>query len=368
MAKSQTLHQLLHALDGVPTVPSEGAAAAPEVLRRDDWHVFATKRQDDQLGGHVVASFLRTDGTSADVLALESGALSVPFDPEEAYRNYLSEAWVAQSKVRHLSARQIALYYRLKRLVPRPVQLWARRRLIRWQGSPSFPKWPVDDSVYRLLELYTAVRLSEYGSSHLPFRWFWPDAFRAAFILGHDVETKEGIRLAIDLADLEEEHGFRSAFNIGAWLDADPGVLRDLTSRGFEIGMHGIIHDHSLFSSRQEFERQLPQLRELAQQLGAVGFRSPATHRVFDWLSELPVEYDATIPHSDPYEPQPGGCCTLWPFFIGNVVELPYTLPQDHTLLTLLGDRSAARWLAAHDSSRNGSDLCIASVIPTWAI
>ena len=109
--------------------------------------------------------------------------------------------------------------------------------------------------------------------------------------------------------------------------------------------MHGITHDRSLFSSRAEFERQLPLLRDLADRLGAVGFRSPATHRVFDWLAELPVEYDCTIPHSDPYEPQPGGCCSLWPFFVGDVVELPYTLPQDHTLLTLLRHRSAAVWI-----------------------
>ena len=44
--------------------------------------------------------------------------------------------------------------------------------------------------------------------------------------------------------------------------------------------MHGIVHDRSLFSSRAEFERQLPLIRDLAERLGAVGFRSPATHRV----------------------------------------------------------------------------------------
>jgi hypothetical protein len=83
----------------------------------------------------------------------------------------------------------------------------------------------------------------------------------------------------------------------------------------------------------------------LAERFGAVGFRSPATHRVFEWLAELPVDYDCTVPNSDPYEPQPGGCCSVWPFFVGSVVELPYTLPQDNTLLTLLGHRSPGLWL-----------------------
>ena len=100
-----------------------------------------------------------------------------------------------------------------------------------------------------------------------------------------------------------------------------------------------------MFSSRATFEEQQPALRDAIERFGAVGFRSPATHRVFEWLGELPVEYDCSIPHSDPYEPQPGGCCSVWPFFIGDVVELPYTLPQDHTLFTVLGHRTIDVWL-----------------------
>ena len=106
-------------------------------------------------------------------------------------------------------------------------------------------------------------------------------------------------------------------------------------------------HDRELFASRAAFEERLRPLGELARHLGAVGFRSPATHRVFDWLGELPVDYDCTMPNSDPYEPLPGGCCSVWPFFIDEVVELPYTLPQDHTLLTLLARRTPELWLEA---------------------
>jgi peptidoglycan/xylan/chitin deacetylase (PgdA/CDA1 family) len=320
---------------------------SPELLRLDDWHVYATPvgHTDGAHPGRTVRSFARADGGSIDVVADEQGRLTAPFDLDEAYRNYLSEAWTRRSGHRHLSAWQLAFYYRAKRLVSRRAQLWARRQLIRWQGRPSFASWPIDDGVHRLLQLHAAQRLSVSGQSTGSFCWFWPGDYRAALALGHDVETAEGTRLAVELADLEEELGFRSVFNFGDWYDVDPGVLRELTSRGFEIGMHGIIHDRSLFSSRAEFERQLPLLQRLADRLGATGFRSPATHRVFDWLPELPIEYDATISHSDPYEPQPGGCCSLWPFFIGDLVELPYTVPQDHTLLTLLGHRTASLWL-----------------------
>jgi peptidoglycan/xylan/chitin deacetylase (PgdA/CDA1 family) len=200
-------------------------------------------------------------------------------------------------------------------------------------------------SVSQLARFYATCALRVAGADEGSFAWFWPDGHRAAVVLTHDVEDVGGIRLALELADLEQERGFRSSFNFGAWYQIDPGVLRELNERGFEVGMHGLTHDRALFASREAFEERLPALTALAKRLGAVGFRSPATHRVFEWLSELPVEYDCTMPNSDPYEPIPGGCCSIWPFSIGPVVELPYTLPQDHTLLTLLGHRSPELWL-----------------------
>jgi hypothetical protein len=77
----------------------------------------------------------------------------------------------------------------------------------------------------------------------------------------------------------------------------------------------------------------------------AVGFRSPATHRERAWMPELGCLYDSSFPDTDPFEPQPDGCCAIWPFFIDDLVELPITMPQDHTLWEILRDRSIARWV-----------------------
>ncbi len=324
---------------------------ANRLLATDGWSVFAAPTPTPP-GDPVGPTFATADGDVHRIIRTEDGRVHVPFDLDDAYTNYVSEAWAAASDVRRLSPATLAVYYRIKRVVPRQVQLRARRALVRRQ-TPSFPTWPLDRGVERLTELSLLQRLGASGESELPFRWFWPDAFHAAFVLSHDVESAEGQRLAIEIADLEEAYGFRSSFNFGAWYDVDRGVLRELEQRGFEIGMHGLIHDRTLFSSRAAFTRQLPGLRDLADDLGAVGFRSPATHRVWEWLGELPVEYDGTIPHSDPYEPQPGGCCSLWPFFIGDVVELPYTLPQDHTLLTLLRHRTPDLWISTARSIMN---------------
>ena len=265
--------------------------------------------------------------------------------------------------------RQLAMFYRVKRFIPRRAQLGLRRALIRWQGTPSFPRWPLDDGVERPRCGSTRrAHVRGAGADELRVPWFWPTPHRAALILSHDVEGDEGIRLALELADLEESLGFRSSFNFGAWYDVDPGVLRELTSRGFEIGDARHRPRPLALLVPRDVRGQLPLLRDLAERLGAVGFRSPATHRVFDWLGELPFEYDGTIPHSDPYEPQPGGCCSLWPFFVGDVVELPYTLPQDHTLLTLLGHRTPTLWIDDRRRHRSrGTGSSTASRIPTRA-
>jgi peptidoglycan/xylan/chitin deacetylase (PgdA/CDA1 family) len=315
-----------------------------------EWRVFAEPAHELVSGGQEIARF---DLGGAETLSASFDAarskVFVPFSPEEAYINYLTEAWKGESPKRGLSAGQLNAFYRAKRFIPRRLQIRARQMLIRREGLPEFPRWPLDTSVSQLLRFYAHCVVLARGEREAEFRWFWPESYRAALILTHDVETAEGLPLAVELADLEQEHGFRSSFNLGAWYKIDPGIIRELTERGFEIGMHGLRHDRSLFSSRRAFDAQRPELAKLAARLGAEGFRSPATHRVFDWIGELPISYDGSIPHSDPFEPQPGGCCSLWPFFIGGVVELPYTLPQDYTLFTLLAHRSPDVWLEQAD-------------------
>jgi hypothetical protein len=298
-------------------------------------------------GGAVVATLRTEAGATLHITNAQGGAgVSVPFGLAEAYESYVTERWAQAAGQRRLPPAALNVFYRIKRAIPRGAQLAARRALIRWQGSPDFPRWPFDASVGDLLALYVRCCLEASGAEELPFNWFWPDRQRAALILTHDVESAAGLRNALVIADLEQERGVRSSFNVvGSWYEIDWGIVEELNTRGFELGVHGIFHDRSLFSSRTEFERQLPMLKEFRDRLGASGFRSPATHRVHDWLADLPVDYDCTIPLTDPYEPQPGGCCSPWPFFLGDLVELPYTMPQDHTLFTLLGKRDISMWL-----------------------
>lgn len=277
-------------------------------------------------------------------LEQRAGVLA-PREADVWYGHLIYEQWRMRSSTGGLPPAALSTFYRVKRLIPRSLQLALRRVLIKRQGLPTFPKWPFESAGNDLLRIAFADALLESGVDTLRFPWFWPQGHRAAAILTHDVESADGLQRAPAVASWEEQQGLRSSFNIVSdWYPIDTGILDQLRARGHEIGSHAIHHDRSLFASRASFEQQLPILKQAAEQLGAVGFRSPATHRVVEWLGELPFSYDCTMPHSDPYEPIPGGTATVWPFFHGEVVELPYTAPQDHTLFNLLGHRDCSLW------------------------
>ncbi len=331
--------------------PDEGAAVQCrpggewELLRSNGWGVYARPGALPS-GGRELARFQRDRGPAALCLQGDDGRVLVPFGLADAYDGYTAELHARAGSRRALGEGALNAFYQLKRAIPRSAQLAARRALIRWQGRPEFPSWPMDASVADLLGFWVRCELIARSRRELRFRWFWPGRARAALILTHDVESAAGLRNSIRVADLEEARGLRSSFNIVAdEYPIDWGIVGELRDRGFELGVHGVHHDRSMFASRAGFDAQQPALRRMVERLGAEGFRSPATHRVHGWLGELPVSYDCTVPMSDPYEPQPGGCCSPWPYFLGQVVELPWTLPQDHTLFTLLGERSAAVWM-----------------------
>jgi hypothetical protein len=68
-----------------------------------------------------------------------------------------------------------------------------------------------------------------------------------------------------------------------------------------------------------------------------------------EWLQELEIRYDASTFDTDPFEPQPDGAKTIFPFWVpresgGGYVELPYTLAQDSTVFLVLKERTIDLW------------------------
>lgn len=237
-------------------------------------------------------------------------------------------------------------YYALKPLLPRPAQLALRRAYAPRQARRAFPAWPVEPVLVErcAADLLARVRASQERRVALVNPW--PQGHRFGAILTHDVEGPAGVENVLRVIELERSYGFVSAWNfVAEWYPIPDGLFDSVRAAGCEIGLHGIRHDGRLFRDRAHFEAELPRIAHYVRAWDAAGFRSPATHRNADWMAELPVRYDSSFPDTDPFEPMAGGCCSIMPFFFGEVVELPITLVQDHTLFEILREPGIGRWI-----------------------
>jgi hypothetical protein len=82
----------------------------------------------------------------------------------------------------------------------------------------------------------------------------------------------------------------------------------------------------------------------------------------------LGFDYDSSYPDTDPYEPQAGGCCTWLPFFNGELVELPITMPQDHTLFTILRVEDEQPWLSKAAFLREQGGMALLITHPDYML
>ena len=222
----------------------------------------------------------------------------------------------------------------LKPFIPRRVQIYIRRALVNWKLPANRQVWPIDP-----------------GAAVPPENWQgWPNGKQFALVLTHDVDTSRGISNCLDLAKKEELLGFRSSFNFVAEDYQIPnGLLDDLSSRGFEIGQHGIHHTDP-FRTKEYFGEQAAKINQYLKKWNAVGFRGPSMYRNLDWIRDLNIVYDSSTFDTDPFEPQPQGMSSIFPFWVagnssnGGYVELPYTLPQDFLSFILLKQENTDLW------------------------
>jgi peptidoglycan/xylan/chitin deacetylase (PgdA/CDA1 family) len=236
-------------------------------------------------------------------------------------------------------------YYALKPLLPR--RLWMALRRMRARGvlDGGFPAWPVEPLLIEHQHRLWRRELSDRSAASLPIVNFWPSGHRFAVTITHDVEGTNGVENIEAVLAVERAHGIVSSWNfVAEWYPIPPSAFAAVREAGGEIGLHGIKHDGLLFRDRASFSANLPAIHRYMREWGAVGFRSPATHRNAEWMPELACLYDSSFPDTDPYEPQPGGCCSILPYFIGDLVELPITMVQDHTMWELLREPTIRLW------------------------
>lgn len=264
-------------------------------------------------------------------------------ESEPRIRRYLFEEYKAANGRGQSSA--VRAYYRIKKFIPESIRHWINYAAIRSRRQDDFPNWPCETALIDYWHQWVRDALREMGEQDGWHIGFWPEGRRCAIVLTHDVESPLGVSRMERMADLEERYGFRSAWNLPlAQYEIDWKVVERVRARGFEIGAHGLAHDGRMFRSREDFEECKALAERLAREHGMTGFRGPSTLRDPEWIGEMAFEYDSSFADTDPYEPQPGGTCSLFPFFLSHVVELPYTLPQDHTLIHLLRRNPVPVW------------------------
>src|SRR5438874_3835642 len=263
------------------------------------------------------------------------------------------------------------IYYGLKPFVPQSLRTAIRRSLAVRLRKRIADVWPIMP-----------------GSEIPPENWpAWPAGKKFAFVLTHDVGSRVSLDRCWDLMQLDMELGFRSSFNFVPEGDyQDPRELREeLTQNGFEVGIHDLRHDGRLYQSDKEFRRNAASINRYVAEWGAVGFRSAFMLHKLDWLHQLNVAYDASTFDTDPFEPQPQGRHTIFPFWVPNpngsslehqrsasnsssrgYVELPYTLPQDFTLFVLLQEKTPEIWLRKLDWIAQHGGMALVDVHPDY--
>ncbi|MBN2452679.1 MAG: radical SAM protein [Candidatus Omnitrophica bacterium] len=217
--------------------------------------------------------------------------------------------------------------------IPAPVRYYGQKLFRR--GSPpssSFPLWPYEGSLERLRRA-SSKSLPE-DCLRYTGRVSWPGDKKCALILTHDIENGNNWKWVKAIAEAEMEYGFRSSWNVVPRLyRIDYSVLDWLARNGFEIGLHGYNHDNKLaFLSEAHIRRRMDACKDIIGAYKMAGFRSPSWLRsgcLFRVLQDY-FSYDCSVLDVDYISPAGvGGCCSVFPYMIGSLVELPTTLPYE---------------------------------------
>lgn len=249
------------------------------------------------------------------------------------------------------------LYYQIKPFMPWRLRMALRRVLARKRRRAWKDVWPINESVAKP-----------------PDGWpGWPNGKKFAFVLTHDVEGPQGQAKCLQLAQLEKKLGFRSSFNLVPEGDyvVQPELRAALVRDGFEVGVHDLHHDGKLYNSRREFVRNAARINHYLKEWGAVGFRSGFMLHNLEWAHDIGAFYDGSTFDTDPFEPQPDGVGTIFPFWVAGegekgYVELPYSLAQDSTLFLILQETSPDIWLEKLDWVAQHGGMALVNVHPDY--
>jgi hypothetical protein len=279
--------------------------------------------------------------------ATEESATQLLRSAEEAIQGLRYERYARDSDNNLLQSPIAAVYYFFRPILPRAIRQYIQRAYLSGWEKLTIPQWPVDTAVDDLLaQLLLGVLRSDVTTKRIPFIWFWPDGASSCAIMTHDVETKKGVKHCSTLMDIDAAFGMPAAYQVvpEERYPHSAALANEIKKRGFEVNVQDLNHDGLLFRNEREFRRRACKINAYGREFGARGFRSAALYRNQEWLSALSFEYDMSVPNVAHLDPQRGGCCTVMPYFVDHILELPVTTTQDYSLFHILNQYSLDLW------------------------
>jgi hypothetical protein len=273
--------------------------------------------------------------------------VQLPFDLGEVVKNLRLERYTEDCQYGSSKDGIVArVYYALRPLLPVAVRRHLQRAYLGDWSKIVFPNWPVDHTVDSFMRGSMQFVLRAQSLKNIPFIWFWPNGAASGVCMTHDVETPAGRDFCESLMNLNERFGISASFQIvpEERYEVSEDYLDSIRKRGFEVNVQDLNHDGHLYNHRHEFARRAAKINEYGRRYRASGFRSAILYRRQEWYADLDFSYDMSVPNSAHLEPQRGGCCTVMPYFVGKILELPVTTTQDYSLFNYLRSFSIDLW------------------------
>lgn len=277
---------------------------------------------------------------------IEDKAVYLPFDPGQVAENLRFELYVGDWRGKFPLSLISKAYYFFRPLLPVSVRRHLQKFHLNARTESPFPRWPVDCSVDNLFRRLMLLSLKANDVERIPFIWFWPDRSPATAIMTHDVETEVGRDFCSTLMDINDSFGIKSSFQVipEERYEVTEEYLASIRDRGFEVGVHDLNHDGHLYKDQKNFFERAKKINSYGKQYRAGGFRAGVLYRKQIWFDALDFSYDMSVPNVANYDPQRGGCCTVTPYFLGKLLEIPVTTTQDYTLFNILNSYSIDLW------------------------
>jgi hypothetical protein len=287
--------------------------------------------------------------TRWDALAethIENGSVHLPFDLAESLDNLRYERYRGHSDAHPANSFLGKAYYFVRPALSVGVRRHLQKQSLNGWNDLKFPHWPVDRTVDEALENLMLLALRARGGERIPFIWFWPNGASTALVVTHDVETALGRDFCENIMDLDDASGIKASFQVvpEKRYKVSPAYIDSIWNRGFEVAVQDLNHDGRLYRDRKTFLERVGKINRYGQQYGASGFRSAVLYRNQEWFDALDFSYDMSVPNVAHLDPQRGGCCTVMPYFVGKIVELPVTTTQDYSLFHILHNYSIDFW------------------------